>query len=242
MKLLCTLLVLGLAAMPAGASDAGDIEQRRAEETGRSYKVFKTRLGWTYRDVTVTQITDAGISIIHADGSARLGFDRLTPEQREQFGITEEGAEARVALEEKAQAAYEAHLAAKQKEWREQRQKAQAELLARQTAARLEAERLKAQPVTEPQDTTSIVSVLEVPRFPIIKGPGNQILRPIASDSRPAMRTSSRSSSYHPVYYGGTYYHPGYPGCGATYRPSQHRGSWGWINYRKGNFTISTRW
>ena len=58
MKLFCTLFSLGLAAMPLSASD---VEQRRAEEIGKTYKVYGANNAQVYRDVTVTKITDAGI-------------------------------------------------------------------------------------------------------------------------------------------------------------------------------------
>lgn len=270
MKLLCTLFFLGLAVMPAGAGDAGDasaVQQRRAEETGKTYQVFETRLGWTYRDVTVTKITDAGISIIHADGTARLGYERLTPEQRETFGITKEGAEAMYAKEEKAQAAYEAQIAAKQKKWqeeqqkaREERQKAHEALVAKQ-AARLEAEQLlaeqsqaerlkaqmaggselaQAQAQAVAEDTTSIVSVLEVPTFPIIRGPDGEILRPIPINSGTRRNHYYRSGGYtYPAGYGGYHY---YPSPRYHCSPGYNRGYWGWLNYRRGDFNIGIRW
>lgn len=228
MKLPCALLALGLALMPAGASE---IEARRAEEIGKTHKVYETGDGRVYRDVTVTSITDAGISIRHAEGTARLGFERLSAEQREQFGITREGAAALLARERNARAAYEAHLAAKQKEWQEKQQQAREELLARQAAARLEAQR-----EPEAREATSIVSVLEVPRFPIIRGSDNQILYPIQSDSRPRGRTYSGSSRYYPIYAGG------FPCYGAGYHPGHSRGYSGWLSYRRGNFTITTKW
>lgn len=279
MKLLRTLLFLGLAVIPVSASEA---DARRAEETGKTYKVFKTRLNQIYRDVTVTNITDAGITIIHADGSTRLGFERLSPEQREAFGITRQGAEAMRAKELEAKAAYEAHIAAKQKKWQDEQQqqqlerqkvyqeqqKAHQELLAKQMAARLEAQSSKpassvvqpvqgalegAQELQASTNTTSIVSMVEVPHFPIIRGTDNQILYPIQNSPRTHRRSYSRSgNTIYSGSYGGNYGYPvrygsscgsyGYPSRGGAYRPSHHRGSYGAINYRKGNFSISTRW
>lgn len=253
MKWVCALLPLGLAVMPVSASD---VEQRRAEETGKNYEVYETSDGQVYRDVTVTNITDAGISIRHAEGSVRLRFERLSTAQRARFGITKQGAEAMYAKEMKARAAYEAQVAAKEQERQaeqqiaeQERQKAEEakkELLAQQATARLEAERLKAQPVTGPQDTASIVSVLELPGFPVIRGSDNQMLRPIQSTSRPQRSRYHSSSSYtYPAYYGGTYVYPtypSYPGCGGYYRPSDGRVSWGWINYRGSKFNVGIRW
>lgn len=259
MKLLCTLFSLGLAVMPAVASNASDVAQNRAEEIGKTYRIYGPMNGQVYRDATVTKITDAGVTIRHAEGIARLDFDSLSPKQREKFGITREVAEAIYAKEEQAQAAYEAQVAAKQKEWQAERQKAHEALVAKQTAARLEAERLraerlKARKAAEPEEKASIVSVLEVPTFPIIRDYDNEILRPIQASSR-SYRSRHYSSSYshpvryrsyggsygYPVRYGGSYGTHCYPGRGA-YHHGHHRGSYGWINYRGSKFNVGLRW
>lgn len=257
MKLLSALLCLGLAAFPASASHASDVDTRRAEEAGKTYKVFKTRLGWTYRDVTVTKITDAGISIIHSDGTARLGYERLTPEQREAFGVTRDGEKAVHAEEYQNKAAHEAEIVARQKKWQAEqvaRQKAYEERVAQQAAARMEAERSEALAALEqPQNDTSIVSVLEVPHFPIIRGYDNQVFRPMQGYTR-SYRTRHYGSNRTTIYtggYGGTYgtpvrysngCYPSYHSRGGSYRPSHHRGSWGAINYNGGKWNIGIRW
>lgn len=229
MRLFCTLFSLGLAVIPLSASE---IEQRRAEETGKKYKVYETAKGEVYKDATVTKVTDAGITVMHAEGVARLRYEDLSAEQQKEFGITKEGAQAVYAKERKAAAAYEAQVAAIQKKRQEERQKAletHQALVAQQTAElqeleRLEAERLAAQPVQAPQaqaDTT-IVSVLEVPEFPVIRGTNNEVFRPILRYSGPQRNTYYRNSTYtYPVYRGGTY---GYPSRGAYYHPGYHHG------------------
>jgi len=250
MKALRTLILLGTTVLPLCA---GDVAQNRAEEIGKTYKVFGANNAQVYRNVTVTNITDAGITIQHADGLARLRYDHLSAEQREKFGITREDAEAIYAEEMKAQAAYEAQVAAIQKERQAAQQKAHEALLAKQAAAlleaqRMEAERLKAQPQAT-QNATSIVSVLEVPHFPVIRGYNNEILYPIQNSSRPHRRSYSGSNSYtYPVYRGGTYGYPVryggshcYPG-GSYCRPSYGGGSWGWINYRGSKVNIGLSW
>ena len=271
MKLLSTLFCLGLAVMSASAND---VEQRRAEEVGKTYKVLKTRLNTMYKDVTVTKITDAGISIVHADGMARLGYERLTPEQREAFGITRDGEKAVHAQEFQNKAAYGAYIAEKQKRWQEEkvarlkayedRQKAHQEWLDKREADRLEAERSDALLALEQPDApkakaaantadTSIVSVLEVPKFPVIRGYDKEVFRPMQGYTR-SYRSRHYGSNRTTIYtggYGGTYGYPvrynngcysGYPSRYGTYRPSYRRGTWGAINYNGGKWNVGIRW
>ncbi len=199
MKKLCSILFFGFAVIAASAED---IEKRRAEETGKKYKEFETVSGRIYRDVTITKISDAGISITHTDGLARLRFEQLTPEQRKDFGITKEGASAIYAEEMKAQAAYEAKVEAQQKE----QQKAKDELLAKQTAALLEVEK-----AVRPQKIISskIESTLEIPTYPVIRGSNNAVLYG-------TRRYSPSSTNY---YNNGGY---AYPAGSGYYSPTHH--------------------
>jgi hypothetical protein len=214
MKKLCSVLFLGFAVISASAED---VEKRRAEETGKKYKEYTTLEGRVYKDVTITKITDAGISISHADGLARLRFEHLTPEQRKNFGITQEGSEAIYAKEMKAQAAYEMEVAAKQKE----QQKAKEELLAKQTVALLEAERLMAERAQNQQATTKIESTLEIPGLPHVRGSNNSVLYPTHRYS-PSQRAIYHGGGYvYPGSYGG-YYNPTNGGYYYPYAPSNH--------------------
>jgi hypothetical protein len=220
MKKLCGVFFFGFAVISASADD---IEKRRAEETGKKYKEYETVSGQVYRDVTITKITDAGISITHADGLARLRFEHLKPEQRKEFGITQEGAEAIYTKEMKEKAAYEAEVAAKQKE----QQKAHEELLAKETVAILEAERLAAERAQKQQVATKIESSLEIPGFPNIRGSDNAVLYP----------TQRYSPSQRAVYYGsGGYVYPGsYGGYYPPTRPSRP------TNQRNSIFSITIK-
>ncbi len=199
MKKLCSVLFFGFAVISASAKD---VEKRRAEETGKKYKEYVTVSGRVYRDVTITEITDAGVSITHADGLSRLRFEQLTPEQRKDFGITKEGAAAVYTEEMKVQAAYEAKVEAQQKE----QQNAKDELLAKQTAALLEAEK-----AVRPQKIISskIESTLEIPTYPVIRGSGNAVLYG-------TRRYTPSSTNY---YYNGGY---GYPAGYGYYSPTHH--------------------
>lgn len=250
-----SLFFLSLAVMPLSASN---VEQKRAEEVGKTYKVFGANNAQVYHDVTVTKITDAGITIMHSDGLARLRYDHLSAEQREKFGITREDAEAIYAKEEKARAAYEALVAAKEREREVARQKAEQErqqareaMLAKQ-AALLEVDQLlaehsaaehleapQAQAQAEATNTASIVSTVELPHFPIIRGYDKEIFRPMQGYTRSYRSRHYGSGTAYPVYYGGSY---GYPSHCGSYRPSYHRGSWGWINYRRGDWNIGIQW
>jgi len=66
--------------------------------------------GRTYQDVKVMSVTDAGVTIRHRDGSARLRFHDLTDNQRMEFGLDETTALAAVQEERKKAAAYEQYL------------------------------------------------------------------------------------------------------------------------------------
>ena len=61
----------------------------------------------TYQDVTVVAVTDAGVTIRHRDGSARLRFHDLTDGQRHEFGLDESAALAAVREERQKAIAYE---------------------------------------------------------------------------------------------------------------------------------------
>lgn len=215
MKTLCSLLFLGFAVISASADE---IEKRRAEETGKKYKEYTTLEGRVYKDVTITAINDAGISITHADGLARLRFEHLTPEQRKDFGITKEGSTAIYTEEMKAQAAYEAKVDAELKA----QQKAREELLAKQETARLEAELLAAQRAQKQALATKIESTVEIPGFPVIRGSENAVLY---GNQR---QSSTRTTYYYDgpyIHHGGNgYYYPSYysPYSPTYYTPNRH--------------------
>jgi hypothetical protein len=197
MKKLCSILLFGFTMISASAED---VAKRRAEETGKKYKEFETVSGQVYRDVTITEITDAGVSITHADGLSRLRFEHLKPEHRKAFGITQDGGAAIYAEEMKAQAAYEAKVEAQLKE----QQKAKDELLAKQMAALLEAEKtVKPQKIV----TSNIESNVEIPTYPIIRGTDNAVLYGTRRYT-PSNTTYYQNGGY--VYPGGYGYYPSY--------------------------------
>ena len=208
MKKLCGVFFFVFAVVTASADD---VEKRRAEETGKKYKEFETVSGRVYRDVTITEITDAGISITHADGLARLRFEHLKPEQRKDFGITKEGALAVYAEEMKVQAAYEAKVEAQQKE----QQKAKDEFLAKQTAALLAAEMaIKPQKII----SSKIESTLEIPTYPVIRGSSNAVLYGTQRYTPSSTNYYYNGGYVYPSSNGGYYYAPTY----SPYSPHQH--------------------
>jgi hypothetical protein len=210
MKILLRLYLIGFAVVSATAAD---IETNRAEETGKKYEQFETLAGRVYQDVQITRISDAGISITHADGAARLRFEDLSPEQRKQFGITKEDAAAIYAREMKAAAAYEAKV--------EEQQKAKRELLAKQNEARLEAARLAALTAQIPKKVTAsnIQSTVEIPSFPTINGANNRVLYGSPYQSR------TRITNYDGGGYYGGYVYPSsygyYPSHYSNHYPSR---------------------
>lgn len=199
MKKLCGFILLGLAVISASASE---IEKRRAEEIGKKYTEYTTSAGRIYKEVTITEINNGGISITHADGLARLRFEHLTPEQRRDFGITEEASRAIYTDEKKAQAAYEAKVEAERKA----QQKAKEEFLAKHTSAQLEEEKLMAERAKKQALTTKIESTTEIPVFPTIRGSENAVLYETRRSS-PSRRSYNHYGGY--VYLGNHgYYYP----------------------------------
>lgn len=214
MKRLCGMIFLGLVLV-----SAADVETRRAEEVGKTYKEYKAATGRVYQDVTITAINAGGISLTHADGTARLRFEHLTPEQREKFGITQNAAAEIYAAEQKAKAAQEAKLA--------EQEKAHQEWLAKQVAAKAKSDEWLAENPSGVirHGKTVIESTLEIPTFPIIKSSQGGVLY---GDPR---HSPSRTTYYHggyvyPAAYGyhpGRYYYPYQPPrshCTPTHRNS----------------------
>lgn len=176
------------------------VEARRAEAMGKRMERFETMTGRIYKDVRITRISDAGISLSHADGAARLRFEDLSPEQRQYFGINGEDAAEVYAREMKARAAYEKLVEEKERSRRQLAEaRAEAEWLAMEKAAEVEPEVAFVEP-----DAT-------IPEYPTVKR--------VESNYR-----FSRSYRYHGGYYSGCgYSYPGYAyPVRYGYRPSFH--------------------
>jgi hypothetical protein len=101
-----------LGELEAGAEGfrAAVLKQRRQEALGASYATLRVGANREFQQVSVLAIDDAGVSIRHSDGTARLRFADLDAAQRVQFGLDEELAVAAYQREAVQVAAYERQL------------------------------------------------------------------------------------------------------------------------------------
>ena len=99
-----------------GAFRKTSLANLRSSHVGLEFEEFRSRGGRVYRDVKVVAVGDAGVTIQHGDGMARLGFGDLTPEQRVFFGLEEEAFTKAVERESKAAADYLGWLEARMEE------------------------------------------------------------------------------------------------------------------------------
>ena len=175
------------------------VAERRAVVMGAELKRFETMKGRVYEAVKITEINDGGISFTHASGAARLRFDDLSPDQRRNFGISEEVAAEIYRKEQKARLAYE-----KKVEEREAARKLAAEKQAE--ALRLVTEKAAEKAAKELTEREQALVSWSVPSFPEIKSES-------ISTSRFSKRShrSHRSHRVHSYSYGYPgYYHSGY--------------------------------
>lgn len=68
------------------------LRSRREAVTGKTFETFTAWNGRTYHQMSVSSVDDAGVSIRHADGSARLRYRDLNDAQRQMFGLDAERA------------------------------------------------------------------------------------------------------------------------------------------------------
>jgi hypothetical protein len=83
------------------------IREQRHLAMGKTFKTFQLVSGRKFQDVLVAAIDDAGVTIRHADGSARLRFTDLDTGQQAFFGLEEDLASAAEEKEAQAASAYE---------------------------------------------------------------------------------------------------------------------------------------
>lgn len=98
-----------LAELEQSAEDfrTGVLKRRRHEMLGTSFETLRVGSDRAFEQVSVLAIDDAGVSIRHLHGTARLGFSDLDAGQRIQFGLDEELAESAQKREAAHVAAYE---------------------------------------------------------------------------------------------------------------------------------------
>ena len=105
--------------------------ETRRKSLGRHFDTFIAANGRTYRDVTVSQVTDGSVEIRHETGSARFRPADLSLEQQEMFGISAEAAAREAQAERERRLAYERHIRDHQLE-----EEAAAEIAATRTRTR----------------------------------------------------------------------------------------------------------
>lgn len=78
------------------------VQRYRQSVIGKSFAELEAGGGRVYTDASVASISDSGVVIRHRDGSARLAYNDLTPEQRELFAL--DATDAKLAEERELQA------------------------------------------------------------------------------------------------------------------------------------------
>ena len=162
----------------SGSLAFADVESRRAEALGKPIEKFQTMTGRTYRNVVFSKINAGGVSFKHSDGTARLRFADLTPDQRYYFGLDELTAQQVYKAEAAQREAYE-----KLVETRENERKilAEKEALARDEAEKIAsaAEKIAAKIATDsaaklaaespPALKALPVSATQIPLYPTLQ-------------------------------------------------------------------------
>lgn len=83
------------------------IRDQRHRAIGKTFKSFYSASGREFRNVSVAAIDDAGVTIRHADGSARLSYEDLDSKLQVFFGLEANLAIAAEEKESRASIAYE---------------------------------------------------------------------------------------------------------------------------------------
>jgi hypothetical protein len=83
------------------------LRQQRRHAVGRTFDTFASSDGRKFHDVSVVSVEDVGVTLRHADGSVRLRYADLDPQQRDFFGLEESVARAAEEQEAREALAYE---------------------------------------------------------------------------------------------------------------------------------------
>lgn len=83
------------------------IRETREKITGATYDVLTLDSGRTFKDAKIASVDDTGVSVRHADGSARLAFSDLSTKEHQKFGLDAERAMLAERREQEQLAAYE---------------------------------------------------------------------------------------------------------------------------------------
>ncbi len=139
------------------------IRTQRQRATGKTFKALSLVSGRKFQDVSVAAIDDAGVTIRHVDGSARLRFADLDAKQRVIFGLEADLALVAEEKESRDAAAYgrwidQQMAAAHEKDETVSKNATREDLSARQARSRVAAQQVaasNARPLAQP--ATSVV-------------------------------------------------------------------------------------
>lgn len=81
--------------------------EKRASLSGTSLAQYNPGNSKTYQNVTITSIDDSGVAIKHSEGTARLRYTDLTPEEQSHFGLDAEFSRQALTAERQQRIAYE---------------------------------------------------------------------------------------------------------------------------------------
>ena len=123
------------------------VRSTRAAAVGKEYVTFTGKGGRSYEQVVIKKITDVGVEIRHANGSARLSAADLTPEQHAEFGLDPELAYAALAQEKENAKIYEEWLGGQIAMANEAREASEKAAAARRTEAILVAARARSEAI-----------------------------------------------------------------------------------------------
>lgn len=131
------------------AHKENSLRQQRRNAIGQTFREFYAADGRKFQNASVVSIDEAGVTIRHADGSARLRYMDLNPEQRDYFGLEESASLAAVERETREALAYERWIdhgvaAVQEKKSRASDEQRREQQLAREERARVAAQQLVA--------------------------------------------------------------------------------------------------
>lgn len=152
------------------------LKNRRSAIAGKTFAEFTTWKGRTYREVSISSVDDGGVTIRHADGSARVTFADLNEDQRMMFGLDAQLAMAAIEKEKADAIEYDQWIGSKLAANRAAKEK-----LAKLSAASVP----KVRPRSRASDTTIAANV-------------NPLTKP---SSEVSSRYSSRYTRSRPTYY-----------------------------------------
>jgi hypothetical protein len=123
------------------------VRSTRSAAVGKEYVTFTGKGGRSFEQVVIKKITDVGVEIRHANGSARLSAADLTPAQHVEFGLDPQLAFAALAQEKENAKVYEEWLGGQIAMANEAKQDSESAASARRTEAILVAARARSEAI-----------------------------------------------------------------------------------------------